>query len=81
VTVTKLHHVNPEKDATRCFNCGSKLGLGVRFLNLWNCEEWVHVRFCSTLCQTTCELERRTQTARNRWIDSLARDTAARQSR
>jgi hypothetical protein len=57
-----------------CEHCGSKLGLGVRFLNLWNRQEWVHVRFCSTLCQTTYELEQRTQTARNRWTDSLACD-------
>ena len=59
----------------RCEQCRSKLGLGVRFLNLWSGQEWVHVRFCCNLCQTTYELERRNEIARNRWIGMLARDS------
>jgi hypothetical protein len=58
----------------RCEQCGSKLGLGVRFLNLWNGQEWVHMRFCSNLCQSTYDLERRNETARNRLMNLLARD-------
>src|SRR5262245_10191467 len=30
--------------------CHGKLGLGVRFRNIWNGTWWVHVRFCSVRC-------------------------------
>jgi hypothetical protein len=35
----------------RCAHCHSKLGLGVRFRNIWNGHWWVHVRFCSARCE------------------------------
>jgi hypothetical protein len=40
-----------------CAQCHGKLGLGVRSRNLWNRLWWVHVRFCSTHCETLYELE------------------------
>jgi hypothetical protein len=30
----------------RCALCHGKLGLGVRYRNLWNGRWWVHTRFC-----------------------------------
>ena len=35
----------------RCAQCHSKLGLGVRFRNVWNGHWWVHVRFCSAVAK------------------------------
>jgi hypothetical protein len=43
----------------RCAQCHGKLGLGVRFRNLWNGRWWSHVRYCSTHCEALHELERR----------------------
>jgi hypothetical protein len=34
----------------RCALCHGKLGLGVRYRNLWNGRWWVHTRFCSAHC-------------------------------
>jgi hypothetical protein len=42
----------------RCAQCHGKLGLGVRFRNVWNGRWWVHVRYCSTHCEALHELER-----------------------
>jgi|tagenome__1003787_1003787.scaffolds.fasta_scaffold20871036_2 hypothetical protein len=35
----------------RCAHCQGKLGLGVRFRNLWNGSWWHHLRFCSRRCE------------------------------
>jgi hypothetical protein len=35
----------------RCVQCHSKLGLGVRFRNIWTGHWWIHVRFCSARCE------------------------------
>ena len=42
----------------RCAECHGKLGLGVRFRNVWNGRWWVHVRYCSAHCEALHELER-----------------------
>jgi hypothetical protein len=49
----------------RCAVCGGRLGLGVRFRNLWNGRWWVHLRFCSTRCENSYELEHRQRTQQN----------------
>ena len=41
----------------RCAQCHGKLGLGVRFRNVWNGRWWVHVRYCSAHCEALEELE------------------------
>jgi len=51
----------------RCAQCHEKLGLGVRFRNLWNGRWWVHLRFCSAHCEGLYELERYEANARQRW--------------
>ncbi len=51
----------------RCDQCDGKLGLGVKFRNLWNGRWWVHLRFCSALCEHDYELERRTAIGHNVW--------------
>jgi hypothetical protein len=57
----------------RCAQCGGKLGLGVRFRNLWVGSWWVHLRFCSSLCEHNNELERRAANEQRRWLTFLAR--------
>jgi len=32
-------------------HCHRKIGLGVRFRNIWNGHWWVHVRFCVVRCE------------------------------
>ena len=54
-----------------CAECGGKLGLGVRFRNLWNGTSWFHLRFCSTRCEQRNEYVRRTANREERWY-SLA---------
>ena len=56
----------------RCAQCHGKLGLGVRFRNLWNGRWWVHLRFCSSYCETLYDLVCRDQVARSRWHNFLA---------
>jgi hypothetical protein len=46
----------------KCAQCNGKLGLGVRFRNLWNGRWWVHLRFCSSYCEKLYELEQRGST-------------------
>ena len=55
----------------RCAQCHGKLGLGVRFRNLWNGRWWVHLRFCSAHCEGLYELERYEANARHRWYSFL----------
>jgi hypothetical protein len=57
----------------RCAQCGGKLGLGVKFRNLWNGRWWIHLRFCSALCEDNHELEHRKQHEQTRWITPQAR--------
>jgi hypothetical protein len=57
----------------RCAQCGGHLGLGVKFRNLWNGAWWVHLRFCSALCEESYELERRIENERRRWLTVSAR--------
>ena len=42
-----------------CAECGGKLGLGVRFRNLWDGFSWSHLRFCSARCEEQNEIVRR----------------------
>jgi hypothetical protein len=46
----------------RCAQCHGKLGLGVRFRNLWDGRWWVHLRFCSAHCEGNYELAATTPT-------------------
>ena len=57
----------------RCAQCHGKLGLGVRFRNLWNGRGWVHLRFCSAHCKGLYELERYEANAKHHWSTFLAR--------
>ena len=54
-----------------CAQCHGKLGLGVRFRNLWNGFGWVHLRFCSSYCEANFELEKRNTTRQDRWYSYL----------
>jgi hypothetical protein len=54
-----------------CLQCGSRLGLGMRFRNLWTGMGWEHVRFCSSLCEANNELERRNQNSQTKWLSYL----------
>lgn len=54
-----------------CSQCGSRLGLGLRFRNLWNGFGWLHLRFCSALCEEDYELERRNLNRQERWFSYL----------
>jgi hypothetical protein len=61
----------------RCAQCREKLGLGVRFRNLWNGRWWVHLRFCSAHCEGLYGLERYEANARHRWYSFLVRGIAS----
>jgi len=50
-----------------CSECGGKLGLGVRFRNLWNGFNWFHLRFCSARCEERNEYTRRSTNREERW--------------
>jgi hypothetical protein len=56
----------------RCAQCHGRLGLGVRFRNIWNGHWWVHLRFCSTQCERLYELYETEASARDRWYSFLA---------
>jgi hypothetical protein len=56
----------------RCALCHGKLGLGTRFLNIWNGRWWVHFRFCSVRCESIYEVKRN-DAAKQRWHAFLAR--------
>jgi hypothetical protein len=58
VTALWRREVEMGRVMKRCSQCRGKLGLGVRFRNVWNGRWWVHVRFCSTHCEALHELER-----------------------
>jgi hypothetical protein len=60
----------------RCAQCGGRLGLGVKFRNLWNGREWVHLRFCSGLCEDAHELAHRRELEQSRWLSAQARRSA-----
>src|SRR6516164_6111055 len=76
-TITSLGYVETRHSTSwgaamkRCAQCHGKLGLGVRFRNLWNGRWWVHLRFCSTHCEGLYELERYEANARHRWYSFL----------
>ena len=50
----------------KCAQCHRKLGLGVRFRNMWNGHWWVHVRFCSARCEAIYEAKRN-DAVKHRW--------------
>jgi hypothetical protein len=52
----------------RCAECAGKLGLGVRFRNLWDGLTWRHLRFCSAHCEEQNEFVRRNRSRRDRWF-------------
>lgn len=60
----------------RCAQCGGKLGLGIKFRNLWNGRWWVHLRFCSSACEHTHELEHRREREQTRWLATHARGSS-----
>jgi hypothetical protein len=57
----------------RCHQCEGKLGLGVRFRNLWKFGHWLHLRFCSALCEANYELEQRNANRQTKWISYVGR--------
>lgn len=59
-----------------CCECGEKLGLGVRFRNLWNGTTWLHLRFCSAVCEAHNEFLRRNASKRDRWFSYPCDETA-----
>ena len=61
----------------RCAQCHGRLGLGVRFRNIWNGRWWVHLSFCSTQCERLYELHQSEASARCRWHSFLARERAS----
>ena len=56
------------KDRYRCDECGGRLGLGVRFRNLWNGWSWSHLRFCGTRCEEKNESMRTNANRETRWL-------------
>jgi hypothetical protein len=58
-----------------CAQCHKKLGLRVRFRNMWNGHWWVHVRFCSVRCEAICEAKRN-DAVKHRWHAVLARGSS-----
>jgi hypothetical protein len=54
-----------------CIVCGGRLGLGVRFTNVWRVFSWEHVRFCSSFCEHNWHLEYRQEQNRRRWLGYL----------
>jgi hypothetical protein len=57
----------------RCAVCKKKVGLGVRFRNLWNGFGWTHVRFCGAKCEKRFEQDKKDAVLRLRWNRYLAR--------
>lgn len=57
-----------KKYRDRCAECGGRLGLGVRFRNLWNGAFWYHLRFCSSRCEEKNENCRRQGNRENSWL-------------
>jgi hypothetical protein len=60
----------------KCAQCHRKLGLGVRFRNMWNGHWWVHVRFCSARCEAIYEAKRN-DAVKHRWHAFLARGNSS----
>jgi hypothetical protein len=56
----------------KCAQCHGRLGLGVRFRNLWSGHGWVHLRFCSARCESTYELEQKDTHSKRRWHTFLS---------
>ena len=56
----------------RCAQCHGRLGLGVRFRNLWSGHGWVHLRFCSTRCEGIFKQDREEANAKRRWYTVLS---------
>ena len=50
-----------------CAECGGRLGLGIRFRNLWNGFGWFHLRFCSARGEERNEYVRRSNNREERW--------------
>ena len=61
----------------RCAECAGKLGLGVRFRNLWDGLTWRHLRFCSAKCEAQNELVRRSRGRRDRWFSHPGHDAVS----
>ena len=59
----------------RCAQCHGKLGLGVRFRNLWSGRGWIHLQFCSSYCESLYNLVRHNQIACGRWHRFLTEAT------
>jgi hypothetical protein len=57
----------------RCAQCGGKLGLGVKFRNLWRGYRWVHLRFCSRVCEQIYEVGHRKESGQSRLLSPQAR--------
>lgn len=59
------------KARKHCAQCSGKLGLGVRFTNLFTRYGWLHLRFCSNLCRENFELEKANANKQVRWLAYL----------
>jgi hypothetical protein len=71
------HRSAGEAAMKRCALCDGKLGLGIRFRNLWNGCWWAHTRFCSARCEGNYELERYNANAKqHRWHTFLYRSSS-----
>jgi hypothetical protein len=68
-TGQRLRNRGPNEDIAmkRCAQCHGKLGLGVRYRNVWNGRWWVHLRYCSAHCEALHELERYGARAKHGW--------------
>jgi hypothetical protein len=57
----------------RCYQCGGKLGLGVKSRNVWNGWWRARLQFCSRRCELTYEREHRREHQRSRSLATQAR--------
>ena len=60
----------------RCAVCKKKVGLGVRFLNLWNGFGWTHIRFCGARCEERFEKDHKNAVQKLRWHRHFAGGSA-----
>jgi hypothetical protein len=58
----------------RCAQCGGKLGLGVKYQNLWRGYRLVHLRFCSKVCEQAYEVMQRRASKQSRRLAAPGND-------
>ena len=60
----------------RCALCKKKVGLGVRFRNLWDGFGWTDLRFWGARCEERFEQEKTGAMVLLRWHQNLARGSS-----